>query len=235
MIIEVKNISGTLIFDPENNQLIQQYKGKEEIYSDPVQQVKHQKHQLSQWLKRNKIPPVPIKTLVTIANSSSKIQSISPEIKIPDIVIRSTILLERIERLKTSYTNEILTNKEINKLSKQFIKQHTENDPDLLGQFQISPAELLKGVYCPVCVMKKMRRVNGRWSCHDCFYSSKDEHVTPMEDYALLISPTITNQQLRHFLQLQSPSTANKIFASMNLKHTGSNKGRVYHLLEKKD
>ncbi len=173
----MKNISGTLIFDNENNQLIQ-YDGKEEIFPNPVQQVKHQKFQLSQWMERYKIPQIPIDTLVVITNSSSKIQSISPDIKIPDIVIRSTILLERIEKIITLYRNEqlTLTNKEINKLSKQLNKQHTENDPDLFNQFQVSKRELLKGVYCPVCIMKIMRRVNGIWSCYQCFYFSKDTH-----------------------------------------------------------
>ncbi|WP_257348932.1 NERD domain-containing protein [Pseudalkalibacillus decolorationis] len=234
LIIEVKNISGTLIFDPENNQLIRQYDGKEEIFPDPVQQVKYQKFQLSQWIKCHNIPQVPIETLVVITNSASKTQSISPDIKIPYIVIRSTILLERIEKLKTLYRNEKLTNKEVNKLSKQLNKQHTENDSDILSQFQVSKRELLKGVYCPVCVMKILRRKNGKWFCPECFFSSKDAHKTPLDDFALLISPTITNQQLRDFLYIKSDSTAKKIFHSMNLRHTGFNKGRIYYLREKK-
>ncbi|MBM7659421.1 hypothetical protein JOC85_000188 [Bacillus mesophilus] len=46
LVIEVKNIFGTLLFDPEFNQCIRISQDKEEGFKDPILQVERQKNQL---------------------------------------------------------------------------------------------------------------------------------------------------------------------------------------------
>ena len=91
-------------------------------------------------------------------------------------------------------------------------------------------SNLKNGVFCPECFYHSMKRKNGVWACYNCSFKSKDAHLAALIEYALLIKPTITNQELRRFLQIPSPSTANKLIASMNLSYTGETKGRVYNL-----
>ena len=69
----------------------------------------------------------------------------------------------------------------------------------------------------------------GVWTCPHCKEKSKTAHIKAIEDYFLLIKPSITNSELRHFLQIDSIKSANNILKSLNLPYTGNRKGRVYH------
>ncbi len=65
VIIEVKNISGILLFDEKFNQLIRiNNKGVEERFPSPINQVWNQKEQLTKWLHKHSVKIPPIETLV---------------------------------------------------------------------------------------------------------------------------------------------------------------------------
>ncbi|HEU5141363.1 MAG TPA: nuclease-related domain-containing protein, partial [Bacillales bacterium] len=57
LILEVKNISGTLHFDNTFHQLIRTIEDRKEGFNDPLLQVEHQKTQLANWLSQHKFPP----------------------------------------------------------------------------------------------------------------------------------------------------------------------------------
>lgn len=105
-----------------------------------------------------------------------------------------------------------------------------ESNPDILEKFDIKPSELVKGVCCPKCKSLPMIRKNKVWACNSCSFCSKYAHIDSLKDYVLLIGQTITNQQLRSFLCLSSRSISTNLLKSMNLKHSGNTKGRVYEL-----
>jgi Nuclease-related domain len=71
LILEVKNISGTIIFDETFQQMIRIKNEEEEVFPDPVLQVNHQKFQLGSLLKNKKFPNIPIETLVVMTNPST--------------------------------------------------------------------------------------------------------------------------------------------------------------------
>ncbi|MBM7587965.1 hypothetical protein JOC86_004540 [Bacillus pakistanensis] len=52
LIIEVKNIAGTIYFDQEFNQMIRVKDGIEEAFADPLIQVQRHETQLKSWLKK---------------------------------------------------------------------------------------------------------------------------------------------------------------------------------------
>jgi hypothetical protein len=58
---------------------------------------------------------------------------------------------------------------------------------------------------------------------------SKTAHIPAIDDYFLLIKPTITNAELRAFLHIDSIRVAGKILSTMNLPFTGKYKDRVYY------
>jgi hypothetical protein len=228
LIIEVKNFSGTLFFDTSFHQLIRTVNGKEEAFPNPVMQGKRQQIQLSTWLKHHKCPPVPVEFLVVISNPYTLIKTDNS--RISQKVTHSANLLSKVEAFENLHKEEKLTEKELRRISRLLIKYHTTYNPDILQYFHIHEADLLTGVRCSDCFSMPMNRKWGKWICPNCFFSSKDAHISALHDYFFLLGSTITNQQFCNFLQLSSRQAATKMLAAMNLSHSGTTKGRAYHL-----
>lgn len=58
---------------------------------------------------------------------------------------------------------------------------------------------------------------------------SKDAHIHALHDYFLMISPQITNLELRDFLQIANSRSATYILSTLDFPFSGSTKGRIYH------
>ncbi|MGP4078718.1 nuclease-related domain-containing protein [Pseudalkalibacillus sp. R45] len=231
LIFEVKNLTETLIFDTDFNQLIQQFKDREVIHKDPIQQVNLQHFQLSEWLKHNHFPKnIPILSFVVIVNDNARIVPKNNHDLLVKKVIRNTKIRDVLNDLHATYDKDILSQKNLHTLKHLFLKLHTPNNPDLLSKLNIKKEELITGVQCPSCSRFPMRRHYGKWHCLECSVISKDAYIQALRDYFLLFYPTITNRQLRKFLHVSSDSIAKKIAHSLNLTHTGTTKNRIYHL-----
>jgi len=230
LIIEVKNIAGTLTFDPVFDQLIWTTPEKEIALPDPVRQVKNQKYQLIEWLKLKRFPLLPVETIVVLTNPQTIIKINSIKKEYIDRIIRSTRFISKIEDFKRHYTKELISTKDINKISNLLIKQHTPAVPDFFERFNIQKSELLTGVFCENCSMFTMQYHWGEWICKRCSFTNKDGHLDALRDFALLYQPTITNRQLRDFLHLPNSDSAYYLLQSMSLQHTGGYKGRKYYL-----
>lgn len=102
LILEVKNISGTLAFDPEFDQLIwtNHTTGTETALPDPIRQVTQQQYQLWEWLIQKNYQKIPIETLVVLANSNTVIKKLSNKNDYMERVTRTTGLLSKIEQYK---------------------------------------------------------------------------------------------------------------------------------------
>jgi hypothetical protein len=87
IILEVKNIKGTLLFDKKFKQLIQIVDNKEIGLTDPVLQVNKQRSQLEYWIKKNKFEEIPILTLIIISHSSTIIKSTPDYKEVYEIVV----------------------------------------------------------------------------------------------------------------------------------------------------
>nr|WP_306896985.1 nuclease-related domain-containing protein [Salibacterium salarium] len=122
LILEVKNIAGTLYFDQEFNQLLRTIHEKEEAFSDPVVQLNRQQCQLEIWLQKFKFPLAPVEGVVIISNSSTVIKA-SPSYKnLSSTVIRPPVLPSKIASLQQKYSSVIMPKKNINKISRTFDK-----------------------------------------------------------------------------------------------------------------
>ncbi len=235
LILEVKNMAGTLKFDTKYNQLIQEVGGREEVYKDPIQQVNHQHYQFLKWLENFQFPVnIPIQSYVIVANDRAKIVPLNNEESLSKKVIRTTKLLDCIHNLQSTHQKEILSTKQLKKITKLFIKHHKPANPDLLKKYNIKTQDLLTGVHCPQCASLPMKRVHGKWVCLTCKFSSKSAHLKALQDYFLLINSTITNHQVREYLHINSVAGANYILKKLNLPHQGTTSNRTY-LLESLD
>ncbi|MGM7700913.1 nuclease-related domain-containing protein [Pseudalkalibacillus sp. Hm43] len=235
LILEVKNMAGTLKFDTRYNQLIQEVGDREEVYKDPIQQVNHQHYQFSRWLEDFRFPAnIPIHSYVIVANDRAKIVPKNNEEILSHKVLRTTKLLDCIHKHQSTHKKEILSTKQLKKITKLFIKHHKPANPDLLKKYNIRKQDLLTGVHCPQCTSLPMKRVHGKWVCTDCNSSSKSAHLNALQDYFLLINPTITNQQVRDFLHINNVAGANYVLQQLHLPHQGTTSNRAY-LLESLD
>lgn len=225
--IDAKNYRGELHLDQIIEQITQTYEGQKKSFACPLAQINRQEIQLRRLLLSHKFPQAPIESLVIFTNPSA-IVTANPNHKQIHKVIKSASFLTKIDTFEKKHKVEVFEKKQIQKLSRFLIKQHTPNDENILEQFGIHQDELLKGVCCPKCGNLPMERTERKWYCPSCSHSSTNAHVNAITDYSLLIDNIISNQKLRKFLQLPSRSAATNILKSLNLQHNNGKKDRVY-------
>ncbi|MBV7505239.1 NERD domain-containing protein [Bacillus sp. sid0103] len=227
--LEVKNRTGEYLFQKYLNQTILKTNGSEERIKNPVLQAKLQALKLKKWLKAHNCPDVPIHYLFVNSNQKATIRVEPGNEQILTNIVNSEGLIEKISQIASHNKHEKLDKKELNKVKRLLLSNDTPENPDLLERFHICKNDLLPGVQCPICNCLPMEYVYGTWVCPNCKCKSKTAHIQAIHDYFLLIKPSMTNSELRHFLQIDSPKCANKILKSMNLTFAGTLKGRIYY------
>lgn len=229
LILEVKNMVGELHFDDQFHQLIRTVDGQSLAFDDPILQVLNQEDQLEGWLFERKLPIIPIESLVISANAGAVIKG---NHEIAKRVIRKNSLPLAIKEL-TDYYKEAKS-VDISRIVNEINKANNAYVPNLLTTYHMSHLELLTGVQCPECQALSMKRKNGKWHCVCCNHLSIDAHIMALHDYELLVSNSITNRELRRFLQLESNTIAYKLLQAMDLSYDGVGKSRHYFLADVK-
>ncbi|KZZ84834.1 nuclease-related domain-containing protein [Bacillus sp. SJS] len=229
-ILEVKNIAGTLHFDPVFNQFIRTKDGQETAYADPILQTERLEHYFKRWTAKHRIKPLPTYSFVVISSPKTIIQT---ETRFQNMLNKKVIHAEKlpsvIQSIRKMNHEKILTEKDLKKTVKLFLKSHNEADYPVIQKFSVEKDEIIKGVICVQCE-NIMERIHGGWKCKECKSSSKSAHIQALNDYRLLINTSITNKEIREYLRIPSQAAATRLLHSLNLKSTGQNKGRVYEL-----
>ncbi|UYG94007.1 nuclease-related domain-containing protein [Cytobacillus firmus] len=229
-VLEVKNISGSLYFNPIFTQMVRTIEDKEEGFPDPVKQVKRQAYQLKSWIEEQRFPVLPIEPLVVIANERSVIK-FDPRDKInPQLVIPSSEIPYKINYFKNKYKTEAHSNGQLKKLINKLKTSHTPLLTEILQRYQISPTELKQGVQCQKCSSFPMIRIHGRWICSACKHLSKDAHIQSLKEYSLLINQSISNAQAKVYLGIKSRDSVKRLLQSVSGKKGGANRGTKYTL-----
>lgn len=231
VIIDVKNFSGTIIFD-ELNQCYREKDGSMEPFLHPVEQIRLQQYRLQAWMKQYSIPAHPIIPLIVFSNSNAYIQNLSQNVDIPNMLIKKEYLKTKLDQLKDTYRTQFLSAPHIHALTQHFIKKHTPQDRDVLEKYGITPNEIIKGVFCPACHAVPMMRKWGHWFCPSCACRSKDAHQSALSDYRLLINRLINNRKAREFLKLESDHVVYYLLSQLNVERIGLKSGRSYVLCD---
>ena len=108
-------------------------------------------------------------------------------------------------------------------------EQYSEKPPPL-SSHQLTIQDIQTGINCASCNQFSMKRIVGKWKCNVCHFYSKDAHYEALEDYFLLIKPTITNQELRSFLQVTSPTVSHHLLTQLKVPRVRKNKYTFYTL-----
>lgn len=227
--LEVKNMGGELHFEKEFNQMTQRRKDSISRKTNPVLQAKLQAFKLRKWLNEHNCPEIPIYYYFVNSNPKTLLVTEPGNEQITRHICNSEFLLEKIAQIEEYNKTALLDSKELRKITRLLLNNHTPDDPDILQQFNLTPKDILTGVQCPGCSYLPMKYSRGSWNCPNCKAKSKTAHIQAVHDYYLLIKPSITNAEFRHFLHIDSIHIAQKLLASMNLPYTGKYKDRVYH------
>ncbi|WP_053360547.1 nuclease-related domain-containing protein [Bacillus sp. FJAT-27251] len=226
--LSVKNYAGEVIFNPGFNQITRILNNQEEGFEDPIVQAKRHQYLLGRWMKEMRLPPIPIDFLVTFGKSTTILKNPAHSREVYDKVCLAGSLIFKINKVKNLYPKEILNSKEVNKWTKAILKHHMPEAPSYTA-YHIPHTDFIPGVQCPACQKYRMFRIRGCWKCPACGAVSKDAHLQAIQDYFLLINPTLTNRQLQDFLHLHNSGIISKILASTSLPHTGFRKDRIYY------
>ncbi len=233
--LEVKNRAGELNFKKNFNQTTCKKNGEEERIQNPVLQVRLQAIKFKAWLQEYHFTEIPVYYLFVNSNGKTLIAADPGNETITSHICNSEFLLEKIEQLASYNQAAKLDSKELRKIKRLLLIKHTPENLDILKQFNLSPKDILTGVKCPKCDSLPMDYQKGFWLCLRCNTKSKGAHIPAINEYFLLIKPTITNSELREWLRVGSIRMAGKLLVSLNLPFTGKFKDRVYHQLPVKN
>jgi hypothetical protein len=230
LMIDVKNMTGKLHFDTENEQFTQNNNGIEKGFPYPIAQGERHQQYITKLLAEHNFPPVPVDYLVVLSNDyASYTITGNNASKVRPRVSKADVFLKKVSYIEKWYSKEFLTAKDLRKFTKLLLKMNTPPASNLLKKYKIEQSDLLTGVFCPFCSHLPMIRKQKKWHCPSCGKFSKDAHVGgALKDYFLLGNSSITNQQFRIFAHLSSIYTASRMLRSANLSFSGENRNRSY-------
>ncbi|SDQ77067.1 Nuclease-related domain-containing protein [Virgibacillus salinus] len=230
LIVEVKNIAGTVVYDEFGQAIRITKKGEEENLGNHIEQINLQHFRLLRWVREHDFPVTPIEKLIAYSNPTTIIKNITNNTAISETVIHKESLLTKIDGYASTHKNVSLSEQQLHFLSSFLITAHTTNKVDILKKYQVVNADILRGVFCPVCGSRPMNRKKAIWICHHCGATSKNAHFEALRHYSLLIGNTINNRQARDFLQVDGIQIAHRLLVKEQFKQIGNTSGRRYIL-----
>ncbi|MDQ0205305.1 nuclease-related domain-containing protein [Alkalicoccobacillus murimartini] len=226
IILEVKNYQGVIQFDKDSHQVLRILHEKEERIPNPLIQTSRQQNQLDSFLVQNGWPSLPISTYVVYSSPLTLLRYA------PSRVIHAEAIPLEMDTFLKKTKREYLSQKQIEQVASLLSHSHLPASSNQLKLFGLDSTSIQSGVHCIQCnklTMTRPRRIR-KWTCENCSFTSKYAHIPTLQDYALLFQPTIKNHQARDFLNLPTTTIAHYLLKNLNVRTTGKNKGRTYHI-----
>ncbi|RIJ69367.1 NERD domain-containing protein [Rummeliibacillus sp. POC4] len=225
LILEVKNIKGSVILRDNPSQLVRTLpNGEVQVFNSPGPQLEEYIYQLKTFLG-NKGQNIPVYGAVVFPFTSGLIEQSTN---------KTTIL--RKNELKSFIRNipirgPFLTGREIEYWKDYFLNNHIEFNPyPLVERYNIQLSEIKNGVLCKKCGHIGMKKFPYYWYCPICHYKSKNAHEHTIMEYFKLINNTMTNPECREFLGIQNPNQSYRLIKKMPLQRVGKNRYAQYML-----
>lgn len=219
VLVEVKNIRGLIQMDGQKRQFIRTLNGIVTGMANPDDQLyRHEK--LMRRLIGEKIPIIGI---AIFTNTSAILEIKNIKRRVIHLSGLPFVLDELISNFQKSDKIDI----------DYYYEQILSLQPPL--QTPAPPAisyPLLEGVFCTYCPDSKMNYSRSFWRCPACLYKTKDAHLIALQDYRLLVGPTISNREFRKFTGIQSRTNAWTILQNCNFQTIGNQKSLRYVIPE---
>ena len=228
---EVKNLSKKLIFQKGSNHVTKEFNpGEEEGISNPILQVKRQRIQLVNWLRNMQMLGLPIESLAVLSKASTKVETTTDNLQIFNELIYAESILDKIEEIEKKHQKPAFSKRKLAQLVDLLLAYHETPIPEILPTYKLSKDDIVTGVFCPKCLTAPMVYYSAKWNCASCGFSSKNAFFQAVDDYFLLLGPTITRKQFGEFLHILSCYIAGNQLRALNLPSTGSKRGTTYFL-----
>lgn len=222
LVLEVKQISGKLHYKPVFHEFSRVTENQtRDNFPNPFDQVYRHKLFVKQFLQKLNIM-MPVLQLVVIANYRAELDSSLEGFPI----IHLSGLPRHLEKLYAENGHKAV--------NIAYICSHlaTLIQP-LPARKTIARCRLKSGVLCKKCDYKsRMHYYRGIWQCEKCRSKSREALLETLHHYRVLISPRISNKELREFAGIKSTFAASKILARLGLERFGATKGRYYLIPE---
>lgn len=213
VIIEVKNLSGSIRFNHDMGRLYQYTDQEERFYQDPLLQASSQAYQFKAFLYNLGLSHIPVEPLIVFVNQKASLSEERDK-----RIIYGFQLKQRFDKLKEQYADSNPV--KINAISQKILTHNKPLKLDMLTHLGIQKNELNYGVICPHCLSLPMNRIHGRWFCMVCEKTSRAEaHIRAFYEYALLISTSINNRSARTLLNVGSTHTVQKLLKKLVSPH----------------
>ncbi|SFM17641.1 Nuclease-related domain-containing protein [Gracilibacillus orientalis] len=225
VILEVKNYTGIIYFDPKSNQLIREKDGITRTFDDPLLQVDRQYANLRTYLSDHEIQQLPVYRAAVFVNHHAILQLHDyPE---HHRILTSQAVPAFLEKLSAKHSPAITEQQ--NRALVEFLQEnHQERSISILEKHHILWEDLIKGVPCPHCQRRGMLRERMRWQCSYCGTRSNDAHLSMLYHLALLTGNRLTKKLVQEFLMLDSPEATRKLILRAGYIKFGESK-QVYY------
>lgn len=216
LVLEVKNITGTIDIDMATGQLIRtKTDGTIDRFVNPVLQINRHVKFLNTVL-----PYVPVLKGIVFANKQAYLRNIPKD----EPIFHLQRLVPFIEELVEHFQVQQL---DVAKIYQQLTQLRI---PQLLD-LRISSHDFLRGVFCTSCTGRVMMHFqHGAFICPSCKSRDKDAHFIALAEYRLLCGATITNQAFREWCGIKDRYASTRLLKS--LPKIGQYKGTVYEIPE---
>ncbi|WP_208590695.1 nuclease-related domain-containing protein [Gracilibacillus suaedae] len=225
VIFEVKSHTGEIYFDAKSRQLTRILDGIKEGFDDPILQVDRQYANLRAYCIAYNIDQLPTYRFVVFVNPNAILRLHDyPEYK---RILTSQRVPSILESLAEKHP-PIISEEENQQIEHFLVENHRERAISILEKHAILWDDLHKGLPCPTCNKRPMRRERMRWQCAFCGTRSTDAHHKVLYQIALLANNRLTKQLAQDMLQMSSPEATRKLITRAGYIKFGVKKGAYY-------
>ena len=223
LVLETKNISGSLEFKEQPRSLI---RTKEDGHIDglenPVVQLERNMDLFNEYLIKRDIY-LPIYGAIVMAYPK-QIVMVPPS---NTSILYPYTIAPFIKKLPRS--GEQLDQETFEWVAGELVKSHQRYIPRPVSEtYSIPIVDFQGGVRCGRCGRLGMEKQPRTWHCKYCGHYDHLAHVGALREWFLLCGRTITNRELRGFFGLKDKFTASRMLRSLNLEIRGTYKDRSY-------
>ena len=224
-LFEVKNIKGQIQFTDSPRQMLRKKEdGTLQIFSSPFAQIENNLRAIQSYFNVQKIK-LPLYSAVVFPFHNATFNEMN--FKVP-ILIGKDILnyLSKLDSLEPIYSARQIKSmiKHLQEISRPFTRY------PLCERYNLKAHEIMVGCRCENCNALPMVRAYASWRCPACGLETKDAHIRALQEYACLISDTITLREAMRFLVIDNRYLARRMLLQAGSTRTGRTRSTKYTL-----
>ncbi|MFJ7736057.1 nuclease-related domain-containing protein [Lysinibacillus sp. NPDC097287] len=224
IILEIKNIKGTVLLKNNPRQLVRTTEtGEVTVFTHPEIQLEQYIQGMKHFLQQHNIT-IPIYGAIVFPFNNVQIQREGEGL--PILMAKDLPMYIHTLPLCTESTS-------IQNITSKIMKNIKTKTPyPLCRYYNIDINSIQMGIRCEKCLHYSMTRQKRTWHCANCQHTCVRAHIQALRDYYMLIGNTITNKQCRQLLNIENTHLAKRILQASCKVRGGSTKNRIYTLPE---